>query len=305
MKNTLILFFLIILINCAATKKNINFNAANNQIKSDINPENILLAEIGAKKIAISDFEKNLKLNEQYFEQHLNFDDYEELEKTFKEYIMFNTISQLAINENLDKTDTFLRNVEEYKKQLLVEMFDQRIYEKIKKPSDMELYDYYLKNKILFATPRKIALKNILADFNNFADIKEVFEKLKTRAQKFDDIINDTYYQQKFKISDLGFIQSGIVDPELEKYVFDLKEGEWTNIIKTKLGFHIVYCYKVIEPQTPEFNDEIKAEIYNKIMEDAYKKNVEQAIENFRKNNKYQIYDDNLKYLIERLNKKN
>ncbi|HON57503.1 MAG TPA: peptidylprolyl isomerase, partial [bacterium] len=127
----------------------------------------------------------------------------------------------------------------------------------------------------------------------------------KTRAQKFDDIINDTYYQQKFKISDLGFIQSGIVDPELEKYVFDLKEGEWTNIIKTKLGFHIVYCYKVIEPQTPEFNDEIKAEIYNKIMEDAYKKNVEQAIENFRKNNKYQIYDDNLKYLIERLNKKN
>jgi parvulin-like peptidyl-prolyl isomerase len=47
----------------------------------------------------------------------------------------------------------------------------------------------------------------------------------------------------------MGYVRRGDLLPEIEKVVFNMKEGEVSDVIRTKVGFHFI---KVDEKKAPE-----------------------------------------------------
>ncbi len=61
---------------------------------------------------------------------------------------------------------------------------------------------------------------------------------------------------------DVGYIEKGNMVPEFEKVVFSLKEGEISNVVETKFGFHIIKVDEIRPGRTLPLN-EVKDKIKN------------------------------------------
>lgn len=298
----IILFSVFIFSSCSINKK---ITAEN--IKSEASPEfafsdtqNIPIARIDGDTIFVGDFEKRI---EEFKDNVKNSKDVEEIDydsendvffykKLLDEFMFFKTILTLAKKQKLDESDTFINSVNDFKQQLLLELFEQNIFNSVDLPTEMEINEYYLKNKDIFAEPVKIGLKNILTDSENV--ISKIESEIKT-GKSFDDIANDS--SLKLKISDLGLIENGLLDYELEDEAFKLNLNEFSPPIKTRFGYHILFCYQIIKSSEKPLTGELKNDIYHKILQDRYKKKLDDIFEDFKKKYEYSVFYDNLKYL--------
>ncbi|MBP7653971.1 peptidyl-prolyl cis-trans isomerase [Candidatus Dependentiae bacterium] len=212
--------------------------------------------------------------------------------KILDELVFFRTVLLLAKKQGIDKSDTFVNSVNDFKQQLLLEMFDQNIFNSIDLPTEMEINEFYLKNKEYFAEPVKLGLKNILTDSE--AVIKKLEARLRN-GEPFDSVITDTLLN--IKVSDLGLIENGLLDFELEEEAFKLDLNEFSPPINTRLGYHILYCYQIVKASEKPLNNDMKNDIYHKILQDRYKKKINDIITEFKKNSEYKIFYDNLKFI--------
>ncbi len=262
--------------------------------------QNIPIARIGSDTIFIGDFEKriddfkdNIKTSKDG--EEIDFDSDNDAyfyKKALEEFIFFKTILTLAKKQKLDESDTFINSVNDFKNQLLLELFEQNIFNSVDLPAEMEINEYYLKNKDIFAEPVKIGLKNILSDSEIV--MSKIESEIKT-GKNFEDISNDT--SLKIKVSDLGLIENGLLDYELEDEAFKLNLNEFSPVIKTRFGYHILYCYQIIKSSEKPLTNELKNDIYHKILQDRYKKKLDDIFDDFKKKYEYSIFYDNLKYL--------
>lgn len=113
------------------------------------------------------------------------------------------------------------------------------IAEKKLKVTDDEVKKFFEENRSQLGEPEQVRLKQILvlseteandvllalqagADFSKMATLKS----------------QDTISREKG--GDLGFFSRGMLVPEIEKVVFDMKQGEVSSPIRTAAGFHII-----------------------------------------------------------------
>ena len=65
---------------------------------------------------------------------------------------------------------------------------------------------------------------------------------------------------------DLGFFSKGELDPALEKAIAELKEGESSPVIETKMGLHIIKVTEV-DMTPPRPLEEVRESIYNQLFQ--------------------------------------
>jgi len=118
------------------------------------------------------------------------------------------------------------------------------------------------------------------------------------RGDTFELIAADT--ELKIKTSDLGFIENGMLDEPLNKNALKLEPGKFSGIIQTKFGYHLLYCYKSQPGGVAPLNDSLKKEIYQLISRQRIKKQLDTVIEDYKKENKYELYYNNLNSLDEK-----
>lgn len=132
---------------------------------------------------------------------------------------------------------------------------------KIKVTMD-EVKKFYDENKDKLGQPEQVHLKQIvLASEADANDLTLALNAGADFAQMAKAKSQDTASRERG--GDLGFFAKGMLVPEIEKVVFEMKKGEISPIITTDAGFHIL--------KVEERKEEKKAK-YDKEMKDRLKK---------------------------------
>lgn len=175
-----------------------------------------------------------------------------ELDKKYNELI-----SQVGSKETFKKMLKESKMKEEdVREQLKLGILLEKLSQK-DKLKEADLKKYYEKNKERFAEPEKIKVRHILVEKSD--DTQKVIQALKDgmsfidAAKKF-----STDETSKDLGGDLGILERGAVKTmprDIEKTLFSLAEGQYSQPIQTNLGWHIFYVDKKIPPKKKSFKE--------------------------------------------------
>jgi len=133
-----------------------------------------------------------------------------------------------------------------YREQLMTRrLIDQKVGAKIV-ITPIDITNYYNKNMAEFIQPEEVKLRNILISPKNDADSKKAAELARDISKRLKEGCDFAGLAKVYSAGpgaseggDMGYVKKGDLMPEIEKVVFNLKEGETSDIIQTKLGYHI------------------------------------------------------------------
>lgn len=134
----------------------------------------------------------------------------------------------------------------EWKKQILYLLLQKKIQEHLNKevspPSTKELKDYYDRHKKDFHLSESRKLQQIVA--NTKVDAEIMLKKLK-KGRKIEDLVKFSITPDANNEGRLGWVEKG--ESPIFDQVFSLKPGQYSPIIKSEYGFHII---KVLDKQS-------------------------------------------------------
>ena len=149
--------------------------------------------------------------------------------------------------------------------------------------SERKIAKYYHNNQKDFWDPGKARVRHILiltekelsADKKKekYLQAKEILGEVK-RGKDFADAAKE--YSEDISASeggDVGFVEKGKMVPEFEKAVYNLKEGEVSDIVETEYGYHIIKVEEVLAGRTLPLKDvknKIEFILSNKKQKTAY-----------------------------------
>lgn len=165
--------------------------------------------------------------------------------------------------------DLGVKNDEDIKESLQMQMrVEQRLNEVCKdlpKPSQAAIQEYYEKNKERFKSGEQARVAHIVKYVNWQTDeetahnaIKEAQDELKNGAA-FEAVV-EKHTDCADNGGDLGYVMKGQMVEEFEDVVFNLGDGEVSDVFRTRFGFHIAKVYNRKPAVVPEL-EEVKGEI--------------------------------------------
>lgn len=200
-------------------------------ITFNIVAQDSILFSVGDTKVKKSEFE--------YIYQKNNFNnkaDYSKksLDDYLNLYVNFRLKVKEALAQGLNKTDRFKEELNAYEKQLIDSYVDKEIIEKLVK-------EEYERSKT------DVNVSHIFVSANNNNE-KEALEKAKElvaqlkSGKSFSEVAKSSDDKQTAsKSGNLGWFNSYQMSlPEIEEAIYNLKVGEVSSIVKTRLGFHIL-----------------------------------------------------------------
>ncbi|MDY0045247.1 MAG: peptidylprolyl isomerase, partial [Syntrophales bacterium] len=207
-----------------------------------------------------------------------------EVESLIEERLSERNMDKKGLLKALEKEniayETYTDNV---KKEIMrMKLLRREIRSKIA-VSDEDIGEYYRAHRDLYEGKEAVRIQQILTMLPRECS-REMKEQLRQRAGKVlehlksgdrFDLVAREYSQGPAakEGGDLGFIEKGMILPELEKVAFSLSVGEVSGIIESPVGFHII---KVADKRgagtkpLEEVREEIIAEIGNKRMEGEF-----------------------------------
>ncbi len=165
--------------------------------------------------------------------------------------------------------DLGVKNDEDIKESLQMQMrVEQRLNEVCKdlpKPSQAAIQEYYEKNKEQFKSGEQARVAHIVKYVNWQTDeetahnaIKEAQDELKNGAA-FEAVV-EKHTDCADNGGDLGYVMKGQMVEEFEDVVFNLGDGEVSDVFRTRFGFHIAKVYNRKPAVVPEL-EEVKGGI--------------------------------------------
>jgi foldase protein PrsA len=147
--------------------------------------------------------------------------------------------------------------LEQYKKTVeekaLVDELGKKVSEEVNVSAD-EAESYYLTHKDLFGQNLMVHAQHILLDNQSKAEVVDNDAKrgadFATLAKSFSSDVATASNG-----GDLGWIESGTLEPALEQAVFALQPGQVSGVIKASDGFHVVKVLERREASMPAFSD--------------------------------------------------
>lgn len=173
-----------------------------------------------------------------------------------------------ALQQNNITNEEFLANL---KNELVVhKLLEEKVVKEVGEISDSEARDFYNKNQDQFTKSEKARVHHILLRVRNWSnpdvvnEIKsrglEIIQKLKNGGD-FEDLARRySDDPSAAKGGDLGEFSRGDMLKEFEEATFQLEEGEFSDLVQTKLGFHIIKLDEKVGSQKIPY-EQVEAEI--------------------------------------------
>ena len=217
--------------------------------------ENKVLVSIGNVDIHESDVEAYLKsMNPQ---MAIQFQGEEGKKHILDELVRQELLLMDAEDRKLDQEEEFKKVFADTKKSLLKSYNFSKTIEGVEVSED-DMKKYYEENKAYFKKPESVHAAHILVDD------KEKATGLAKQAREGADFADLAKEHSSCPSSqnggDLGTFGRGQMVPEFDQKVFDMKDGEISEPVKTQFGYHII---KRIEgkPEEEKSFDEVRGEI--------------------------------------------
>ena len=233
-------------------------------VKSRFPSDQMFLQELKKENLTEKQFEKQieeqlmvLKLTEEVVRKNM----VKPTENDARE--LFNKIVKL-----IDKKDVKLQGDEQDELKLLAQLVQRYFDEQVR-----------VRHILIRVAPN--------ASQKEKEEAKKKIMEIKSRIDKGEDF---TTLAQKFsedpgskdRGGDLGFIAKGDTVEEFEKAAFSLKEGQVSDIVETKYGYHIIKVIERKPKRTPDF-EQIKEDLIQFLARKNAEKSYDEFVESLKK----------------------
>lgn len=211
--------------------------------------EKKILAKVGSVKISEEDFLKELLGMPAVYQNYLSTVEGKKqlLEIMLRERILLSMAEKSGVEKKKDVQKTLKEFKErqkeeatEFRKGLLLRDYLRELQDGELKISDAEIKSYYEENKDEFLNPKKISASHILS--STAEEATAVLARLK-KGENFSKVAREVSKDPSAsRGGTIGEISKGDLSdlPEFEKALWSLRNGEFSPIVKTRLGYHII-----------------------------------------------------------------
>jgi len=211
-------------------------------------------------------------------------------------------ISAIAREKGFDKKPFIKDQLEILVNEFMTsEYIKKEVIEKIEvTEEDMKLY--YKTRKAEFKTPETARASQILIRVDKSATAEEkeksreklagVLKRIKA-GEDFSKLASGISEDEgtKAKGGDMGPVQKGRVMPEFDSVIFSLKAGEVSDVVETRLGFHLI---KVDERNEPVFEpyEKVRDKVQERVLAEFQKARKEEFVQKAMKDAGAEIYPE-------------
>jgi peptidyl-prolyl cis-trans isomerase SurA len=231
----------------------------------------LLKQEASRLKIVISDQEISRTMNDMLVRRNISFDEF---------------------SESLEKEGMTL---DDYKKEISQYLLTRKIVEKTIRykiaVSDEEIGNYYGNHRNQYEGKEANRVQQILivkpkgADQETVSALREKAETILKRlieGEPFEALAVQYSQGPAAKAGgDLGFLEKGMMYPEVDEEVFRLKKGEMGGVVESPIGFHII---KVLDKRGAGVKpiEEVREEIIGRISEEKIEEKFQEWFKKLR-----------------------
>jgi parvulin-like peptidyl-prolyl isomerase len=161
--------------------------------------------------------------------------------------------------------------------QMRVEQTLHKICEDVSKPSKAAVQEYYEKNKERYKTGERVRVAHIVKYVNwqtdeetAYREISAAHDELKN-GTPFEAVV-DKYTDCADSGGDLGFVSRGQMVEEFEDVVFNLGEGQISDVFQSRFGFHVAKVYArepAMVPNLEDIKDQVKEALTEQMRSEA------------------------------------
>ncbi len=229
--------------------------------------ENKVLAVVAGVEITQNDLEEVIM---RYPEDKRGYFNNEQGKKQLLEQIIaFELFNKFGAENNIDKTEEYIKEVQKLQKDILTQMTINKILSDVI-ITDEDMKKYYEENKAQFKSPETVSAKHILV--SDIEEANSIKKELDNNAISFEEAAKKySSCPSKEQGGDLGEFGRGMMVPEFENAAFELEIGQISEPVKTQFGYHIILVESKNEPKEKEF-DEVKDMIFNQMNQEAQQK---------------------------------
>ncbi|UCC96422.1 MAG: peptidylprolyl isomerase [Phycisphaerales bacterium] len=168
--------------------------------------------------------------------------------------------------------------------QMRVEQRLSRVWDDLPKPSQAAISEYYEQNKERYKTGERVRVSHIVKYVNWQTDEETAYRQI---SQAHDELENgvpfetvvDKYTDCADSGGDLGFVSRGQMVEEFEDVVFNLGDGQISDVFRSRFGFHIAKAYArepAVTPGLEEVKDQVTEAVREQMRSDAIDKFIDE-----------------------------
>jgi peptidyl-prolyl cis-trans isomerase C len=248
----------------------------------------VVLASVNGNLLLKEDFE--ILLPEDY-EKILTGD---EMEGYLDRWITTELLYQAALKDGFQLTHDIEMRMENLKKELIADRFLQKIIQKRATVSEEEARAYYKAHEREYT--KEFRVSHILLDTPEEASGAK--EDLKSKS--FAWVARRRSRDKHTGIGgDLGYLSKGNMIPAFEDVVFDMEEGEISDVIPSEFGYHIIMLTSVRDARNILRFDDVREEIANILMRKKRGEVYDSLVTSLRANAAIEMLDDQLGWRTE------
>ncbi|MEE9496132.1 MAG: SurA N-terminal domain-containing protein [Desulfobacterales bacterium] len=214
------------------------------------------------------------------------------------------------LKESRSLTDEDLRaglarqglTLEEYRKNLKQQLLRNNLVNREVKSkiviTEDDINGHYDAHREKFAGESKYHIWNIFIRTPEFADEstkRRALEKMEavitqlTQGRSFESLaVDDPDSSMAPKGADLGLFKLDELSPELQEAVRGMKAGDFSPILKTDMGYQIIFVQKIVETE-PKSLAAVKSEIHETLYNEAVDNRFQKWLEDLRKRSHIKI----------------
>ncbi len=123
--------------------------------------------------------------------------------------------------------------------------------------SDLDVRLFYEFHKDRFTIPEKRKVRHVLITINEdyaentretaYQRARRIADKARAKPRRFHALAREnSECPTAMQDGQLGEVKRGTLYPQLDAALFAMQEGEVSDVIETEVGFHVLYCEKII-----------------------------------------------------------
>jgi peptidyl-prolyl cis-trans isomerase C len=193
-------------------------------------------------------------------------------------------IAKNAMSQGIEKDSAYVDALSKMKQDLAFQVWQKNELDKIKVP-ESEQKAFYDKNKDKFVQPATLEASHILLKTEKEAkDVIKELDKASNKAEKFAALAKSKSVGPTGKNGGyLGKFPENQMVPEFSAAAKKLSKNSYTKTpVKTQFGYHVIYLKDKEDSKSLSFN-EVKGNISQMIMGNAYNKKVKELTDSLRK----------------------
>jgi peptidyl-prolyl cis-trans isomerase C len=250
-----------------------------------------VLAEVNKKPITVEEFHKELEKIPPFIRPMFT-----QSEKGKREFlddlITREVVYQEAKRQELEKDPEYLKRLEEFQRNALLEALLKKEVEDKAPVADEEVKQFYAAHKEEYRDD-KVRASHILVKTEEEA--KSVEQEIK-KGRSFAELAkkHSTDAASRKTGGDLGEFSRGQMIPEFERAAFTLKKGEMSGIVRSEYGYHLIKVTDRKEGKLQELA-QVSGQIRQKLVREKQRQIFEAWIAGLKKAAGIHVNDELLK----------